>query len=78
MTQKNNILPHIQEGKRVKIVKIDAGRELKMRIKNLGISEGDTVKIIHNTRGPVIIGKGDLRLAIGRGMSHKIIVENED
>ena len=75
MTKKNITLDHIKEGKRVKIIKIDTGRGLMVRIKNLGVLEGDTIKVIHNTRGPIIIGKGDLRLALGRGMSHKIIVE---
>ena len=73
---KNEItLNLIKEGRRAKIIKIDAGRSLSTRIKNLGILEGDTVKVIHNSKGPLIIGKKDLRLALGRGMGQQIIVE---
>ncbi|MBN1522141.1 MAG: ferrous iron transport protein A [Candidatus Aureabacteria bacterium] len=75
MKKETTTLNRIREGMQAKIVRIDAGRGLNLRIKSLGILEGDTVKVIHNTSGPIIIAKGGLRLALGRGMSQKIIVE---
>ena len=77
MNKKTKPLNQIAENKKVRIIKIDAGKALSMRINNLGILEGDTVRIIHNARGPLIIGKGHMRLALGRGMSQKIIVEEK-
>jgi len=72
---KHITLDKVPEGKMVKIVRINAGHSLNMRIKSLGLLEGDEIKVLKNTRGPVIVGKGGLRLALGRGMSHKIVVE---
>jgi ferrous iron transport protein A len=68
-------LSSIEQGRTVRIVKVEAGKGLQARIRNLGIMEGDTVQVILNARGPLIIAKQNLRLALGRGMSSKIFVE---
>jgi ferrous iron transport protein A len=70
-------LSSIEQGQTVRIVKVEAGRGIQTRIRNLGILEGDTVQVILNARGPLIIAKQNLRLALGRGMSSKIFVEGE-
>ncbi|MBD3271472.1 MAG: hypothetical protein GF384_02900 [Elusimicrobia bacterium] len=67
----------VREGKKIKIIQIDAGCGLSRRLNGMGLFVGDTVRVIQNSLGPVIIAKGDLRLALGRGMSHKIIVEEQ-
>ena len=54
---------------------IQAGRGLIGQLNHMGLFVGDTVKVIQNNQGPLIIAKGNLRLALGRGMSHKILVK---
>lgn len=70
-------LVEVKAGAVVKIVRIDSGRGLLSRLRNMGLWEGDTVKVIRNTTGQLIVGKGSLRLALGRGMSNKIMVEEQ-
>lgn len=65
----------VPEGAVVKIVKISAGRGVSSQMHHMGLLEGETVKVVRNTRGHLIVAKDNLRLAIGRGMSHKIEVE---
>ena len=62
----------------VKIVRIDAGWGLSRQLSHMGLFVGDTIKVIQNSQGPLIVAKGNLRLALGRGMSHKIFVIQEN
>ncbi len=69
------VLSQIKNGK-VKIVGFSGGRHFLRKMSALGILIGDVVEVIANTgHGPVIIGKGSLRIAIGFGMASKIVVE---
>lgn len=65
----------IKQGKSVRIIKISAGRGLSQRLSNMGLHAGDIVKVVNNTSGPLIVAKNYSRLALGRGMSFKIFVE---
>lgn len=68
-------LNFIKQGKSVRIIKISAGRGLSQRLNNMGLHEGDIVRVVNNTSGPLIVAKNCSRLALGRGMSFKIFVE---
>ena len=68
-------LHDIPIGKKAKILKIKTGKSLSGRMNSLGLLEGDVIKVIHHAKGPIIIAKGDLRFALGHGMSMKIMVE---
>ena len=70
-------LDTIQEGKSVYIARVEAGSGLVNRLKSMGLVTGTRVTVIHNGRGPLIIGRDDLRFALGRGMSQKIFVREE-
>ncbi len=59
----------------LKIITIEAGRGLVSQLNHMGLFAGDTVKVIHNNQGPLIVAKGNIRLALGRGMSRQILVE---
>ncbi|MEO0253693.1 MAG: FeoA family protein [candidate division WOR-3 bacterium] len=68
-------LAQVPKGK-VKIVGFLGERHFQRKMNALGILIGDSVEIIvNNFHGPVIIGKGTMRIAIGWGMANKIIVE---
>lgn len=66
----------IAEAKPNSIVTIDrihSGRNLKMRLYNMGLTPGVQVKVISSEKGhAMIIGVRGSRLVIGRGISEKI------
>jgi len=63
-------------GEHVRLVAIQGGTHLRRRLADLGLNMGMTVEIInHIQNGPMILSVKDSRLAIGRGMAEKIIVE---
>ncbi|MBW2039279.1 MAG: ferrous iron transport protein A [Deltaproteobacteria bacterium] len=68
-------LSMVREGKRVQVVEIRAGRGLMRRLLGIGIGLGDVIEVISNSApGQVIIGKGEMRIGLGFGMAHKILV----
>jgi Fe2+ transport system protein FeoA len=63
-------------GETVELVKIGEGKRLRKRLADLGLNVGLNVRVIQNCfTGPLILAvKEDSRLAIGRGMAHRILV----
>ncbi len=59
----------------VTIVQIDAGKGLRGQLEHMGLRKGARVRVLQNAAGPLIVAHDNLRLAIGRGMSHRIFVE---
>ncbi|MFP4465494.1 MAG: ferrous iron transport protein A [Candidatus Goldiibacteriota bacterium] len=48
------------------------------RLNTMGIIPGTDIKIVHESKGPVIIEARGSRIALGRGMVSKIEVETGD
>ena len=48
---------------------------LRARLLALGLNLGQEVEILQNNRGLIIIGINGGRIALGRGISHKILAE---
>ncbi len=62
--------------KKVLVKEIVSGVKLKKRLSDLGIYEGVEVKIVRNDfSGPVIVSVLDSKVILGRGETHKIMVE---
>ncbi len=58
------------------VTDFDGGIGLRQRLTEMGLFRGAKVKVIKNDMGgPLIISNGDGRLAIGRGMALRIMVE---
>ncbi len=69
-------LSRIDPGEEVTLIDIDGGRGIRSKLYSMGLVPGITLKILNrNGSGPVMIAVKDSRLAIGRGMAEKIIVE---
>ncbi len=69
------VLAEVKKGK-VKILSFLGGKNFQRKMNALGIFIDDVVEvIINNFHGPVIIGKGTMRIGIGWGMASKIVVE---
>jgi ferrous iron transport protein A len=64
-------------GEDVKLVAIRGGQRIRQRLADLGLTPGTVLQVVQTVSwGPLIVAfKDDARLALGRGMAHKIEVE---
>ena len=76
MTQYSALpLSMISPGTPVKLVCISAGRKLRHRLTELGLTPGVELQVMQDQGGPLLVAVYGSRLALGRGMAHKILVE---
>ena len=63
-------------GETVQLVEIAGGRKLRKRLADLGLGIGMTARVVQGgASGAMILAvKEDSRLALGRGITHKIMV----
>lgn len=63
-------------GQTVIVQQIRSGRRLRQRLLDLGLNQGTRIRVLKNEMpGPLIVAvKEDGRLALGRGMTHHILV----
>ncbi|MEA3428576.1 MAG: FeoA domain-containing protein [Thermodesulfobacteriota bacterium] len=70
------LLSMVDKGKEVTLIDISGGRGVRSKFYSMGLVPGVSLKILNRRGlGPVMIAVKDSRLAIGRGMAEKIIVE---
>jgi Fur family ferric uptake transcriptional regulator len=63
-------------GERVRICMIRGGRNIKQRLASMGVTPGDEIEVLQNLfSGPITIRVKDTRIAIGHGISHKVMVK---
>ena len=63
-------------GEPMTIVDVLGGRGLRHRLNDMGLVPGTVVEVLQSLgHGPVILAVGDSRLVLGRGVSHKVLVE---
>ena len=68
----------LPEKKQATVVEIVGGRGLIRRLYELGFTPGTKVKILSsNSPGPVLVDVRGARIALGRGVTMKIIVNSE-
>ena len=71
-------LAMLPENKEAKVVEVRGGRGLVRRLSELGFTPGAKVKILFsNSPGPMLIDVKGSRIALGRGLLMRIIVELE-
>ena len=70
------VLSRIDQGKEVTLLDIEGGRGARSKLYSMGLVPGVKLTVLNrNGAGPIMIAVKDSRLAIGRGMAQKIIVE---
>ena len=70
------VLSSVDVGKEVTLIDIDGGRGIRSKLYSMGLVPGGKLTVLNrNGAGPIMVGVKDCRLAIGRGMAQKIIVE---
>ena len=71
-------LAMLPENKEAKVVEVRGGRGLVRRLSELGFIPGTRVKVLFsNSPGPVLIDVRGSRIALGRGLLMRIIVDSE-
>jgi ferrous iron transport protein A len=69
------VLADVVRGRKVRIVRVDAGLGLQSRLIGMGLIPGAEVEIYRNDfAGPMVLRVRHGRVALGRGMARKIIV----
>lgn len=62
-------------GERVRIVATRAGRGTDRRLSDLGLTSGYEVTVLsRDSSGPMVVARDDMRLALGTGLVHRILV----
>jgi ferrous iron transport protein A len=64
----------------IRLVDVAGGRTVRRRLAELGLNPGCNLRVVQSRgHGPLILAvKDDTRMAIGRGMAHRIMVEAAD
>lgn len=72
-------LSRLRRGKTGKIKYLAGGRGFQTKMISLGVRVGKKIKVAssHRFGGPVTVEIDNMRIAIGRGMAEKIIVETQ-
>lgn len=70
-------LYEVNEGKQCKVIAINGGNGLITKLDNLGIRLGKEIVKINNSffGGPIAVKVDNIKIAIGKNMANKIIVE---
>ena len=64
------------EGAKATVVALPTGRRAHSRLVNIGLKVGSEIQVLRNSGwGPVLVGTGLTRLAIGHGMAERVTVE---
>ncbi len=61
-------------GQTVRLININAGKRLTHRLTELGMTPGTELTILQDAGGPLLLSVRDSRVALGRGMAHKMLV----
>ena len=61
-------------GQPLQLVDIHAGHSLTHRLAEMGLTRGVTLQVIQANGGPLLISVRGSRVALGRGIAHKLHV----
>jgi len=66
----------IKTGEKARLVHVDAGRGLNNRLAAMGFVHDAEITVVSNGHpGPFVVLVKDVKLALGRGVAHKIMVQ---
>jgi len=77
MTSNTVDLLSCEPGRAYRVALLQGGAGFRLRLRNLGILEGQTIIKLHTHAfsGPVMVQVGPTQVALGRGMAARILVE---
>lgn len=65
-------------GEDVRLERIHGGRKFRRRLSAMGLTPGVELSIVQEGGGPLIVSVRDSRIALCRGMTHKVMVSLVD
>ncbi len=69
-------LDRSKPGEMVKIIEVEGGRKINMRLSAMGIKTGEHLEIVSARAGSqAVVAVGDNRFIIGKGMANKVLVQ---
>lgn len=71
----NTSLIRLSPGEKGRVEKIAAGTYATKRLYEMGFNTGANVQVIKNDRGPIIVSLSGNKIALGRGLAEKIIID---
>jgi len=77
MDKKTISLSQLPYNRKARITGLEGGHGLQRRLRVMGIREGQIIVIVSRQpfRGPLTVAINGYQITLGRGMAHKIIVE---
>ena len=76
MTEKAMPLAMVRSGETVTVTGVRTGWGLQRRLADMGLTPGTEIRVINSQMpGPVLIDLRGSRVALGRGVAQKILVE---
>jgi Fe2+ transport system protein FeoA len=64
------------QNQKLQVVKVTAGRRATHRLTEMGLTPGVEVKIVQDNGGPLLLAVRGSRLAIGRCLANKVLVNS--
>jgi ferrous iron transport protein A len=65
----------VKTGEKARLVRIDAGRGLNNRLAAMGFVPDAEITVVSNGHpGPFVVLVKEVKMALGRGIAHKILV----
>jgi ferrous iron transport protein A len=74
------LLSALRSGQSATIVGLTGGRGMQRRLISMGLHVGTQIEVLRGTidsGGPTLVAAGETRLAIGHGMTNRILVRVE-
>ncbi len=68
-------LTQVPVGKMVRLIEIKGGREITHRLVEMGFNQGVELKILQDAGGPLLLAIRDSRIALGRSMAFRVLVQ---
>jgi ferrous iron transport protein A len=69
-------LSTVATGEKVRLVRVDAGRGLNCRLAAMGFVPSAAITVVSNGHpGPFVVIVKDVKMMLGRGVAHKILVK---
>jgi len=79
MEERTVPLSTVSSEKEVTLIDVHGGRGMESRLYSMGLIPGLRMRILSNNgAGPLMVAVGDMRVALGRGMAFKMMVEVND
>ena len=70
-------LAFLNPGEQGTVKEISSGKSATKRLYEMGLNTGAKVKVMKNDAGPLIISLSGSKIALGRGLAQKIMINNQ-